>query len=345
MRPRCGRLLRSTLGAPPRAATPSPELPIHIPPQALDGLGRTFDHNSDAVLVMVLFEYDKVLSIPRKGGKVLPGEVEGAPQVGRMQPLADKSSDDLSCIRIERAKPDAPGQPIDGLGRADRCWLGPTCSKGRDRARSPAWSRRAFPRSSRGVALDGGPAASRTTIRRDAPSASSSVALNEPTKLCGRFCMNPTVSTASVRGWKPLRSLAVVSRVAKSWSSTKMFAPVSLRTQVDLPALVYPTNATRGGPSLDLGLPRATNSSRRRSSSASFFRSRCFVSSTLEWPRPPRPPPPSLSPSDSSSRTRGSSVLRRAIPTSTRASGEVARASKVWRTTSSLSQTSEPLEP
>jgi hypothetical protein len=58
--------------------------------------------------------------------------------------------------------------------------------------------------------------------------------------------MNPTVSDTKIRGRVSGHSArTVVSRVANSWSATSTCEPVRARISDDLPALVYPTSATR----------------------------------------------------------------------------------------------------
>ena len=58
--------------------------------------------------------------------------------------------------------------------------------------------------------------------------------------------MKPTVSETRMRGRLSGHSAwTVVSRVANSLSATSTGEPVSARISDDLPALVYPTSATR----------------------------------------------------------------------------------------------------
>ena len=58
--------------------------------------------------------------------------------------------------------------------------------------------------------------------------------------------MKPTVSETRMRGRLSGQSArTVVSSVANSLSATSTCEPVSARISDDLPALVYPTSATR----------------------------------------------------------------------------------------------------
>src|SRR5204863_235959 len=69
----------------------------------------------------------------------------------------------------------------------------------------------------------------------------------DSTSWCGSLRTNPTVSDRStVSPPGSARRRTVASRVENRRSSTRTPAPVSRLSSVDLPALVYPTRATRG---------------------------------------------------------------------------------------------------
>ena len=88
---------------------------------------------------------------------------------------------------------------------------------------------------------------SRTCNTRSASSTSSSVARNAATNCVGKSEINPTVSERMT--FRPDGSSIpriVGSSVANNISFAITFAPVILLKIVDLPALVYPTNATIG---------------------------------------------------------------------------------------------------
>ncbi len=90
-----------------------------------------------------------------------------------------------------------------------------------------------------------GSEASTTNSNSEALAASSSVDLNDATRSCGSFLINPTVSDMSTLGRvSGYRGRIVVSSVANSLSATSTSMPVIARISEDLPALVYPTRAT-----------------------------------------------------------------------------------------------------
>ena len=91
---------------------------------------------------------------------------------------------------------------------------------------------------------------STTCSNKSASRVSSSVDLNESTRSVGNFRINPTVSASRNGRFSITTFRTVVSSVAKSLFSANTSLFASMFMMVDLPTLVYPTNATR------ISLPR-----------------------------------------------------------------------------------------
>ena len=80
---------------------------------------------------------------------------------------------------------------------------------------------------------------------------SSRVDIKASTRACGRPAINPTVSERITDPKSGISSRLIVgSSVANSWSAVYACSPTRVLKRDDFPALVYPTIATVGMPSL-----------------------------------------------------------------------------------------------
>jgi len=86
---------------------------------------------------------------------------------------------------------------------------------------------------------------STTCNRRSASRTSSNVLLNDSTSSVGNLRMNPTVSLNRKGRFSIITLRTVVSNVANNLFSANTSLLANRFIKVDLPTLVYPTNATR----------------------------------------------------------------------------------------------------